>query len=303
MKIVMICRKGKIGGVTSSVGNLVSNLRSDGHKVIWPKFLVPYFYCDIVHLHFSNPKIVAIFAKFFRLFGRRIIWTVHHSRLDATLVRSHKKALAVVDGVIFLNEGIHQKNASCLSPDVKVEILTPVVGKQIQDVSRVRSLKDYVSLLLYASKRSYDLGEVYGIEWTLGNLEFYPDNWNFTVVDPSGEYRDYIPKTSRVTYIRRADNFCETLAVHDVYLRPTSTDGQSVAILESLGVGTPVVASNVVPRPQGVFLYQHLSLDDYCRAISEAINSQSSPNSLELSSVKDYQYFFEKCLMPAKTEP
>ena len=39
----------------------------------------------------------------------------------------------------------------------------------------------------------------------------------------------------------------------DIYLRPTNTDGNSISILEALSVGSSVVASDCVERPEELY--------------------------------------------------
>jgi glycosyltransferase involved in cell wall biosynthesis len=41
-----------------------------------------------------------------------------------------------------------------------------------------------------------------------------------------------------------------------LFLRPTTTDGDAVSVREALGLGVPVVASDVAPRPPGTILYR-----------------------------------------------
>jgi|SRR5699024_5041854 len=50
----------------------------------------------------------------------------------------------------------------------------------------------------------------------------------------------------------------------DLFLRTTSTDGESVSVLEALHFNCPVVASNAVPRPDGVLTYQYANLQSLC---------------------------------------
>ncbi|HYR44188.1 MAG TPA: glycosyltransferase family 4 protein [Terriglobia bacterium] len=45
------------------------------------------------------------------------------------------------------------------------------------------------------------------------------------------------------------------MARSDVFLRPTFTDGDSISVREALGLGVPVVASNVGTRPEGTLLF------------------------------------------------
>jgi glycosyltransferase involved in cell wall biosynthesis len=62
----------------------------------------------------------------------------------------------------------------------------------------------------------------------------------------------------------------------DVYLRPTSTDGDAVAVRESLGFSTPVVASDVVPRPVGVHVFQHRDQSAFFGAVSGVLQNRDA---------------------------
>lgn len=58
----------------------------------------------------------------------------------------------------------------------------------------------------------------------------------------------------------------------DVYIRPTYTDGDSVAVREALDLGVQVVASDVCRRPDGVFTYQYGNLDDFIDKVEIALS-------------------------------
>lgn len=67
----------------------------------------------------------------------------------------------------------------------------------------------------------------------------------------------------------------------DVYFRPTSTDGDSVAVREALDAGAVVVASDVAPRPDGVHTYKFADVNDAVYKIQMALTIgklQLSPN-------------------------
>lgn len=59
----------------------------------------------------------------------------------------------------------------------------------------------------------------------------------------------------------------------DVYLRPTSTDGDSVAIREALAYGCSVVASDVTKRPDGSWVFRYGDLADFENMVLEALSS------------------------------
>lgn len=48
----------------------------------------------------------------------------------------------------------------------------------------------------------------------------------------------------------------------DIFLRPTTTDGDSVSVRECLHLGVSVVASDSVVRPEGVVIFQDRDVDD-----------------------------------------
>jgi glycosyltransferase involved in cell wall biosynthesis len=59
----------------------------------------------------------------------------------------------------------------------------------------------------------------------------------------------------------------------DIYFRPTTDDGDSLAIREALSNGVKVVASNVCLRPNGTIIYKSLNINSAIDYLNEAINS------------------------------
>lgn len=57
-----------------------------------------------------------------------------------------------------------------------------------------------------------------------------------------------------------------------VFLRPTLTDGDSIAVREALAAGVPVVASDAVPRPEGVVLYRSGDARDLLNKVSGVLD-------------------------------
>lgn len=56
--------------------------------------------------------------------------------------------------------------------------------------------------------------------------------------------------------------FLPVIAIANLFVRPTSTDGDANSIREALCLGVPVVASDVAERPKDVLLYRSRNLDD-----------------------------------------
>lgn len=80
--------------------------------------------------------------------------------------------------------------------------------------------------------------------------------------------------------------FLPVLAEADVFLRPTSTDGDACSVREALAYGIPAVVSDCVPRPDGVYLFQNRNLDDLRRVVQQALDanpSRRAPRAMALS--------------------
>lgn len=60
----------------------------------------------------------------------------------------------------------------------------------------------------------------------------------------------------------------------DVYVRPTSSDGDSVALREALSLGIHVVASDVCIRPEGTNEYHFNDVSDFTKKTHECLRSE-----------------------------
>lgn len=72
------------------------------------------------------------------------------------------------------------------------------------------------------------------------------------------------------------DEFLSELARCSVFVRPTFTDGDSIALREALALGRIVVASDAVPRPEGCVLFRSGDVNDLRVKLAAATSSVSS---------------------------
>lgn len=76
----------------------------------------------------------------------------------------------------------------------------------------------------------------------------------------------------------------------DVYIRPTYTDGDSVAVREALDMGVQVVASDVCWRPDGVMTYQYGNMNDFICKVNKALqdgHAATTPDYTNYNKLKD----------------
>lgn len=61
-----------------------------------------------------------------------------------------------------------------------------------------------------------------------------------------------------------------------IYIRPTSSDGDSLAVREALALGISVIASDVCMRPKGTIVYHHNNLIDFSNKVMDALLSDTN---------------------------
>ena len=95
------------------------------------------------------------------------------------------------------------------------------------------------------------------------------------------------------------DNFQFLLAKTDVYIRPTFTDGDSIAIHEVLDMGVQVVTSDVCLRPKGAVTYAYGDEVDFARKVLSSLQEkkkQIKPNYIFYNEMKTiYQSMLSDC--------
>jgi glycosyltransferase involved in cell wall biosynthesis len=81
------------------------------------------------------------------------------------------------------------------------------------------------------------------------------------------------PLSEHILYYQGKGEFYPALKICDVFLRPTTTDGDANSIREALWTGTPVVASDAVPRPDGCVLFHAELLDGFQNAVIDVLKN------------------------------
>lgn len=69
--------------------------------------------------------------------------------------------------------------------------------------------------------------------------------------------------------------------VSSVFIRPTCTDGSALSVKEAAWFETPVIASDCVPRPEGVILFKNRSADELFIKLVQVYNSNNGSKNVE----------------------
>lgn len=219
---------------------------------------------EVAHLHTSSPYLRLIFSVVCRITKTQSICTYHGDigRFGMFKNCCDKLSIRLVDYPIVLNERslsvARRINANALMlsayiPPIRIDDLTFDLQEKI---SAFRE-KYHVLITTNASAMSYDRNgcEIYGIKGMVSIVKTLPEI-GLIVSDPSGDYsrfyQDQLPEN--IQLITEPHPFVSVLSYADAFIRNTSTDGDSISIREALGMGVPVIATDVVDRPNGCFL-------------------------------------------------
>jgi hypothetical protein len=295
-----------VGGVNSSIQSLLraSAERSDVSVELldWTQmWKLPFYRPDFLHLHFSKPGKRALGSFIGVLSNAKVVHTIHSNNFNFRRV-GNRLATGISSGFILLNEDIldrfRAKNLNNSS------LMTPIISNSgIRESSRLKpDLEDWLQnqkgsvAIVYCYDRSkYNGSEVYGFSFVAKLLPRLNEmNWSVLFLDPNGHYssEELFPEMTPNAFLHSSHvEFVPILQHATAYLRPTATDGNSVAVLEALAAGVPVIASDVVPRPRGVKLYKFGDEEKFLQVLrrtDELIDSSDAPR---LTSFDEYLAF------------
>jgi len=286
-----------LGGVTIHVSRLLQlykkfempfNFLDLGVKNNIYKIFINTLKVDIVYLHTSSPILRCLLSIFCLFSFKKLIVMVHgdlgrfsfiKNQLDFLSIRLCYKALLINEKSF--SKGLSLNSNSKLVSAYIPPILTKPLDKELIERIEIERRQLKLIVVTNASDVSFDKfrNEVYGISEL---LKYFKERNNvfFIVADPSGNYKKYIsskfPHLNNVGfYINERIDFYELLKLCDVFIRNTSTDGDSISIREAIELNVTSYATNVVSRPKGTIVYDSL---DYL-----TIENQTSKNEKKLS--------------------
>lgn len=283
----------------------VNKLQSGQKNVSYiTPFLLPIYLLmqkrSIVHFHVDsvNHLLVAWIIKV----KHCIYLTVHNNRYPTTLIKKSIKnalkwrCLKQFRKIICVNSET-QRFLSERLENINSEVVPaflPPVDINDQTLTKIKQWgKSFDKILSgYAYRLSFYKGQdLYGIDMmiTLMSLLKKRKINAGLVLLLNLEENDYLTEIKKqIKALELEDNInlidindgVDSVALwrySDVYLRPTNTDGNSISVLEALTVGTPVVASDCVERPESCILFENRNVEDLCSKVLHSFNTPLTP--------------------------
>ena len=259
------------------------------------KYLVKILKADIIHIHSGIWMLRALHIIVCRLlFRKRVIVTVHrdpniepHTKLTKWLLKRCNYAILVN------KEGFNsmKSEGKCqyvllpafLPPDMDVEPQLPNdITKWIENV-RIKK-NTYLMCSNAWNLVMHNNQDLYGLDMCIeAMVKLKEDKTNqyyliFVVASNTNQQERMAAYKKQINDNKLEDciliweqsiSFVRLLQECDLVLRTTNTDGDAVSIREALHFGKPVLASDVVKRPDGVVLFKTRNVEDLTNKIKE----------------------------------
>ncbi|WP_152395118.1 glycosyltransferase family 4 protein [Paenibacillus guangzhouensis] len=269
---------------------------------------IPFLTGDLFHFHTIDVRL-RIALGCYKLFGKKIILTVHGESLAVQLQQSGPmkrkmllRSLRSIDAIICVNEatthmllelGFHPERVMTLPAyihpverDEDTRAIPAHVYQFMESKDIVVSANGYV--------RFHQGEDLYGIDLLIEVVHALHQRGVgvkllFAVMGVAGQsheersYYDQLKEriksyqlTSRIQFYEVVDTeFYPILKVSDIFIRPTVTDGYGVTIAEALHYRVPSIASDVCARPAGTILYESRSVSDLTMKVLDLIERYS----------------------------
>lgn len=261
-----------------------------GFFSLFPEF----FHSKIIHTHISNKLINLILAIISKIFLKKVIYT-HHSSIFGNSVFL-KWIFYICDKIIVVN----QSSLAC--PEIRKYlskiVVIPAFIKPYKfdeiDNEILNFIKNYNFIIVANGFRAnmWNTINLYGFDLLIKAYNFATekkliDSSALVLVDPSNTSSEIVntllskmPEITRnsVKFVGRQIDFSSLIKYASVVVRPTRTDGDALTIREAIYLDKPVIASNVVERPEGVITYDTEDYIDLANKLKDVFSKKIKLN-------------------------
>jgi glycosyltransferase involved in cell wall biosynthesis len=244
----------------------------------------------VVHYHTKYWKYRALLCAASKFSSKiKIVFTIHSLRDDYSKFSRIKKkyvkfALSNSDHLIVTNSKIENKLINWGAVKSKITILNPFLPpeKNQSDYNDIPNdiwqFIDSHSPIISANASKiefYKNEDLYGLDMCIDlctKMQSHYPNLGFIFCLPMISKEEYFEElknkisingiTKNFLFVLKQYEFYPFLEKSDLFLRPTNTDGDALSIREALYFSVPVIASDVVNRPNGTILFKNRDIDD-----------------------------------------
>jgi glycosyltransferase involved in cell wall biosynthesis len=209
---------------------------------------------SFVHFNGSSEFMMFAVALLCKLMGKRLILSIHAEvgRGRGTLRLLEKLAIKLAY-IPVVGAGSYSKAIRINYRSEKASaFIPPSDTNDLYVDSIVSAIKGKKIFCTNANNFVFDShgNEIYGVLFLVKYFAKHNDGV-LVIVDSSGAYSKYFSGHNpyNVIFINQDIDFCHLLKNSDCFIRFTSTDGDSISVMESLFFKIPVIATDCITRP------------------------------------------------------
>lgn len=261
---------------------------------------------NIIHIHSGHYLLRLLHFFTAKILDKKLIITVHaYEENGKTFVEKYIDLFIFKQTglVLIVNEEISQKlnlknsiiKNAFLPPNLREEEPLPLyINNWIQDK------KDNGYFICCSNASRLDVcnnEDLYGLDLCIEAAKICKEKnikiaFVFIVSDTTGVlnikfYEDLIQKyhLANLFYLHKFSiSFISLVKQADIILRPTNTDGDALTVREGLFLKKKVIASNVVKRPEGTYIFKNRDLSSLMNVLNEVENDlNNKSNILEIN--------------------
>lgn len=268
---------------------------------------------NIVHIQSSIDYLRILHITFAKIFKKEIVLTLHSWRNKSNLKEKLLLFLIkYVDKVIVVNNDI------AINLNLKKYFVIPAFLPPFKE--ELKHLPEDLSCIIGQKKKekffivssnAYQLvdfnGEdLYGLDLFINLAEANKDLKIFFIFQLAAignsklkqKYKNYLEiienkKLSNMLLYVNPISFVSLIDESDLTLRLTNTDGDALSIRESLYLKTPIIASDVVNRPEGTILFRNRDMENLNKVFHEVFIKEISRKMKDKNTYKSKQSFVD----------
>ncbi|PFX98201.1 glycosyltransferase [Bacillus mycoides] len=272
------------------------------------KFLlkISFIKTDVLHFH-TVDKRVRIMLGIYKLFGKKIILTIHGESLIEQITESNViirycllKSLKSIDKIICVNPK-NEEQLLKLGFDEKKVCSIPAFLKPIENKNDFNNIPqcvwEFISnqefvIAANGNIKFYNNEDLYGVDLLIKLVKKLNENGFdiglvFAVLGVKKQNDREKKHYEELKRIIKNNNLEDKILLHEVkdtelypiitksnlFIRPTNTDGYGVSIAEALILNVPAIASDVCPRPEGTIIFENRNLSELYSTVVEVYSN------------------------------
>lgn len=296
-----------IGGVTTYNERLLGYLKKIKYDIV-PldirksgkiKIIKALIRHEIFYISMSNLMAMTLLVIFLKILNKTIILSVHQQfpLSGAISEKLFESVLPFCHTCIVENkESLSHLSKRRINLLLNSAFIPPIIDSSLLDSSELtdtfRLLRKKYKKIFCTNAYNYVLdaqnNELYAIS-DLIRIFSELDDICLVVADPSSynykNIKEEINIPSNVLFLHNVPSFIEVLKKSDCFIRATSTDGDSVSVRESLWLGIPTIATDVVTRPEHCLIFKYGEWEHLKRLIIEVLNDKYAVSSTDNNSI------------------